>query len=230
MKAVIFAGGSGTRLRPFTFSIPKPLLPVGEKPILELIIRRLRSLGISDITITLGYGAELIEAYFGDGRKFGVRIRYSRESKPLGTAGPLKLVKGLNEPFLVMNGDILTKLDFRKMFRFHKKNRAAMTIAARRYEDQLPFGTLSADGDSVLGIVEKPLKSHLISTGIYVLSPEARKKIPENAFFTMPDLIKSLIRAKMPVLKYEFDDYWLGIERVSQLEEANKKTKFWLGI
>ncbi|MFA6434765.1 MAG: sugar phosphate nucleotidyltransferase [Elusimicrobiales bacterium] len=224
MKAVIIAGGMGTRLRPFTFSIPKPLLPVGEKPILELILKKLRSLGIFDLTMTLGYGAELIEAYFGDGRKFGVKIKYTRETKPLGTAGPLKLIKGLKEPFLVMNGDILTDLDFNKMLEFHRENGASMTIAARTHADRLPFGTISADGDLVTDITEKPVKEYLISTGIYILEPATLGQIPGNTFFTMPELIKKLIRGKKPVLKYQFDDYWLAIERVEQLEEASKKT------
>jgi NDP-sugar pyrophosphorylase family protein len=189
MKAVIIAGGSGTRLRPFTFSIPKPLLPVREKPILEHTIRRLRSLGITDITLTLGYGAELIEAYFGDGRKFGVDIKYTREKKPLGTAGPLHLIKGLRGPFLVMNGDILTRLDFNRMLRFHEKNRADITIAARKYRDRLPFGTLSCEGCRITGITEKPVTEYLVSAGIYIVSPAAARRIPANRFFTLPDLI-----------------------------------------
>ncbi|OGR67270.1 MAG: hypothetical protein A2081_01355 [Elusimicrobia bacterium GWC2_61_19] len=227
MKAVIIAGGAGTRLRPFTFSIPKPLLPVGEKPILEHIIRRLRSLKITDITLTLGYGAELIEAYFGDGRKFGVAIKYTRELKPLGTAGPLRLIKGLREPFLVMNGDILTRLDFNRMLRFHEKSGADLTIAAREYADRLPFGTLSAEGTRITGITEKPVTKHLVSAGIYIVSPAAARRIPGGRFFTMPDLVKVLLKENRPVCKYEFKDYWLGIERVSQLEEANQETRGW---
>jgi NDP-sugar pyrophosphorylase family protein len=227
MKAIIIGGGSGTRLRPFTFSIPKPLLPVGEKPILELIIRRLRSLKIRDITLTLGYGAELIEAYFGNGAKLGVDIKYTHETKPLGTAGPLKLIRKPKESFLVMNGDILTKLDFTRMLRFHERNKADLTIAVRKYADQLPFGTLSIKGNNVVDITEKPVQEHLISTGIYIFRPWVLDKIPRNTFFTMPDLIKSLIQAKKSVLKYEFTDYWLAIERVSQLEEATQKAKLW---
>jgi len=223
MKAVIIAGGTGTRLRPFTFSIPKPLLPVGEKPILELTLKKLRSLNIRNITMTLGYGAELIEAYFGGGGKFGVDIKYTRETKPLGTAGPLKLIRNLKEPFLVMNGDILTDLNFTKMLKFHNKNGAAMTIAVRKHASQLPFGTISADGNSVTGITEKPVTEHLISTGIYILGPEALRQVPADTFFTMPELIKALIRAGKSVLKYQFTDYWLAIERIEHLEEASQK-------
>ncbi|MDT8286141.1 MAG: sugar phosphate nucleotidyltransferase [Elusimicrobiales bacterium] len=227
MKAVIIAGGCGTRLRPFTFSIPKPLLPVGEKPILEYTVGRLRSMGIRDITLSLGYGAELIEAYFGDGRKFGVGIRYTRERKPLGTAGPLRLARGLRSPFLVMNGDILTRLDFKKMMRFHEKSGADLTVAARKYADRLPFGTVSADGDVVTGITEKPVTHHLVSAGIYIVSPAAVRRIPPGRFFTMPDLVKALLKAGRPVRMYGFSDYWLGIERVSQLEEAAHEARHW---
>jgi len=228
VKAVIMAGGKGTRLRPITFSIPKPLLPIGEKPILELIISRLSSLKINDITIAIGYGAELIEAYFGDGKKFNIKINYVQEKEPLGTAGPLKMVKNLKEPFLVMNGDIITKLNFLDLFNYHKKNNAAMTIAVKKYINQLPFGTISFKENIVIDINEKPTTNHLISTGIYILSPLAIKFIPENTFFTIPDLVKELIRAKLTVIKYEFDEYWLGIEQLDQLEEANNNVKNWV--
>ncbi len=227
MQAVIIAGGCGTRLRPFTFSIPKPLLPVGEKPILEYMVRRLRELAITDITLTLGYGAELIEAYFGDGRKFGVKINYTREKKPLGTAGPLRQIRGLKGPVLVVNGDILTRLDFNRLRDFHQKNRADLTIAVKKYADRLPFGTVEIAGDAVTGITEKPEKEYLISTGIYVLGRGALESVPRGTFFTMPDLIKALVRRGRRVLKYEFEDYWLGIERISQLEEATQTARAW---
>jgi len=219
------AGGKGTRLRPLTFSIPKPLLPVGEKPILELIISRLRALNIDDITLAIGYGAELIKAYFGDGKKFNVNINYVLENKPLGTAGPLKLMENLKEPFLVMNGDIITRLNFLDLFSYHKKNNAAMTIAVKKYTSQLPFGTISFSSNNVIDIEEKPTNEYLISTGIYILSPIAIDSIPSDTFFTIPDLVKALIKAKLNVLKYEFDEYWLAIEQLEQLEEANKNIK-----
>jgi len=220
VKAVIMAGGKGTRLRPITFSIPKPLLPVGEKPILELIINRLCSLKINDITLTIGYGAELIKAYFGDGKKFNVKISYVHEKKPLGTAGPLKMMKNLKEPFLVMNGDIVTELNFLDLFSYHKKNNATMTIAVKKYTNQLPFGTVSFKKNNVINIVEKPTTKYLVSTGIYIINPVALKFIPINTFFTIPDLAKALIKAKLNVIKYEFDEYWLAIEQLKQLEEA----------
>jgi len=228
VKAVILAGGKGTRLRPITFSIPKPLLPVGEKPILELIINRLSSLKINDITLAIGYGAELIKAYFGDGKKFNIKINYIHEKQSLGTAGPLKMIENLKEPFLVMNGDIITKLNFLDLFNYHKKNNAAMTIAVKKYTNQLPFGTISFNKNNVIDIEEKPATNHLISTGIYILSPVAIKFIPENTFFTIPDLVKELIKTKLTVIKYEFDEYWLAIEQLEQLEEANNHVKNWI--
>ncbi|OGS34518.1 MAG: hypothetical protein A2474_03935 [Elusimicrobia bacterium RIFOXYC2_FULL_34_12] len=228
MKAVIMAGGQGTRLRPFTFSIPKPLLPITEKPILELIIRKLHSMKINEIILAIGYGAELIKAYFGNGNKFNVKIRYIQETKILGTAGPLKLIKGLNDPFLVMNGDIITKLNFLDMFEYHKKNNADMTIAAKKYINQLPFGTLTTNGNFIHDIKEKPTSKHLISTGIYILSPKVLNLIPNDTFFTMPDLIKSLIKIKKKVIKYEFEEYWLAIEQIEQLEEATTNVKDWI--
>ena len=225
MKAVIMAGGKGTRLRPVTFSIPKPLLPVGEKPILELIIKRLCSLKINDVTIAVGYGAELIKAYFGNGKKFNIKIHYVYEEKALGTAGPLKRIKNLKEPFLVMNGDIITELNFLDLFNYHKKNNAVMTIAVKKYTSQLPFGTISFDENNIIDIEEKPTTVHLISTGIYILDPVALKFIPANTFFTIPDLVKAFIKAKLNVIKYEFDEYWLAIDKMEQLEEANNYIK-----
>jgi NDP-sugar pyrophosphorylase family protein len=222
------AGGMGTRLKPLTFAIPKPLLPVGEKPILELIINSLHSFKINDITLAIGYGAELIKAYFGEGKKFNVTIKYIQEKKSLGTAGPLKMIKNLEEPFLVMNGDIITKLNFLDLFDFHKKNNADMTIAVKKYTSHLPFGTISSNENDVTDINEKPATDYLISTGIYILNPISLKFIPSNTFYTIPDLVKALIKAKLSVLKYEFNEYWLGIERLDQLEEANNTVKNWV--
>ena len=230
MKAVIMAGGEGTRLRPFTFSIPKPLLPIGEKPILELIVRRLHSFKINNVILAIGYGAELIKAYFGNGSKFGVDIKYIYETKVLGTAGPLKLIKGLTEPFLVMNGDILTKLNFLDIFEYHKKYDADLTVAVKKYTNRLPFGTISTKENIITDIIEKPVTEYLISTGIYILSPKVLRLIPEDTFFTMPDLIKSLLKSKRKVIKYEFEEYWLAIEQIEQLEDAAANVKSWIDL
>jgi len=157
MKAVILAGGLGTRLRPLTYSIPKPLLPVGEKPILEIIVNRLKWFGIRQIILAVGYRRELIEVYFGDGSKFDVEIQYLREEQPLGTAGSLALVRENrliedHETFLVMNGDILTKLDFEALRRYHQAGGFELSVATRCFEYQLPYGVLVTEADQILSI------------------------------------------------------------------------------
>lgn len=231
MIAVIMAGGLGTRLRPLTYSIPKPLLPVGEKPILEVIIQKLKSHGIRDIFLTTGYRSELIQTYFRDGAKFGVRITYVNEQQPLGTAGALALLprkKLGRQPFIVMNGDILTKLDFRKMREFHSKQRAVLTIGTKQYEHQLPFGTLDVRAGEVLSIREKPTFSHLISAGIYMMQPEALDEIPKRKFFTIPDLTQRLIDERKKVASYLIREYWIGVERLDQFNEALKNKQRWV--
>ena len=145
MKAVILAGGKGTRLQPYTMVIPKPLMPIGEKAILEVVIDQLKHAGVKDITLAVGYHAELIMAYFGDGSKHGVHIDYSREEKPMGTSGPLGKVKGLSETFLVMNGDILTTLPYKELIEFHKKNKATVTIAVHKRNVNINFGVIGLD-------------------------------------------------------------------------------------
>lgn len=224
------AGGLGTRLRPFTFSIPKPLLPVREKPILEFILRRLRRRGFQDIFLAIGYGAELVRAHFGNGKKFGVRIQYLEEPRNLGTAGPLRLLhpKSLSRPFLVMNGDILTRIDFRKLLQFHRQQKAELTVAVKNHTQQIPFGAIRMKGRLIQSIQEKPKLSQRISTGIYAMNPEALSFIPKGRFFTIPELITALLKNKRRVAGYEFSDYWLAIERVEQLEHASLHPEEWL--
>ncbi|MGH7166681.1 MAG: sugar phosphate nucleotidyltransferase, partial [Nitrospiraceae bacterium] len=159
MKAIILAGGLGTRLRPLTFAVPKPLIPVGERPILEILVENLKRHGVSDIYLAVGYRAELIQVYFQDGRQFGVNIQYSREDKRLGTAGPLRLIRDrfeLSEPVLVMNADIMTKLDFQAFFQTHLKEAAAITVGIRQYEHVVPYGVVQMDGERIHTIEERP--------------------------------------------------------------------------
>lgn len=231
MKAVIMAGGLGTRLRPLTFSIPKPLLPIREKPILEIIIRKLHTFGIREIILAVGYGAELIKTYFQDGTKFDVKIDYISESKQLGTAGPLKLINDYfqsGELFLVMNGDILTKLNFREMIDFHLKYEGEMTIAIKKYEYQLPYGVVDTQNNLVKGVNEKPTFSFDISTGIYILNYSAIDYIPDNTYFTMPNLARILIENGKRVLSYHFDEYWLAIEQIDHFQEAEANLAEWV--
>ncbi|HXF51944.1 MAG TPA: sugar phosphate nucleotidyltransferase [Dehalococcoidia bacterium] len=228
MRAVILAGGKGIRLRPLTYAIPKPLIPVGEKPILEEIIARLRTHGFDDIILAVGYRAELIETYFRDGASMGVRIRYVRESEPLGTAGALSLVRRQfppTEPLLVMNGDTLTKLDMRALWGWHAERGYDMTIAVRAYEAHIPYGVVRIDGDRVTEVVEKPVQRVDVSAGVYVLSPGALEEVPDDAYLDMPDLASRLICSGRRVGAYRFDDEWLVVDRLDQLEEANRLSR-----
>ena len=223
MKAVILAGGRGTRLRPLTFSVPKPLLPIGEKPILEIILQSFRKFGITEVIISVGYQGELIKAFCADGTKFGLSVEYVDEEKPLGTAGPLSLMRdcfGEGEQFVLMNGDIFTQLDFSKMIRFHRQQGHRMTIGYRAYEHKLPFGVLELEGNRLRGIVEKPGVSYNVSAGIYVLDASAVDFVPDDTFFTMPELATQLLEKERCVGAYLIEEYWLGIENIGHFNEA----------
>jgi NDP-sugar pyrophosphorylase family protein len=227
MKTVILAGGKGVRLRPLTYTIPKPLLPVGEKPILEEIIERLRAQGLRDLVIAVGYRAELIETYFRDGSQLGVNIEYVRETQPLGTGGPLGLVRsqcGLpaGEPLLAMNGDILTDIDMIAFIDAHRAAGNDLTVATRQFPFQHPYGVIQLDGDRIAGITEKPVVVDTVSAGIYVIEPAALDLIPDGVFFDMPDLVKALLAAGRPVGAFPFDDAWLAIDGLDQLEDATR--------
>lgn len=224
-RAIILAGGKGVRMRPLTYTIPKPLLPVGEKPILEEIVERLAAAGLRTFVIAVGYRAELIETYFTDGAHFGVTIEYVRETHPLGTAGPLAQVRdGIAldpaEPLFVMNGDILTDLDARAFLDAHRASGCEITVATREYQLQHPYGVITLDGDRVAGIVEKPAVTDVVSAGIYAIQPSALDLIPTDAFFDMPDLVNALVAAGRPVGAYRFEGEWLAIDRPQQLEDA----------
>ncbi len=224
MKAVILAGGKGTRLRPYTVAFPKPLMPVGNMPILEIIIRQLKSHGIEDIILAVGHLSELIMTYFGDGRKFGVNIKYSKEDIPLGTAGPLSLLKDeLNETFIVMNGDILTTLNYSDLVNYHKKNKSIATIALNKRDVYIDFGVVEIDKKNynILKYIEKPTLHYLVSMGIYVFEPKVLEYIPYGVKFDFPDLVRELIKSKETVKGYVYDGYWLDIGRPEDYEKAN---------
>jgi len=232
MKAVILAGGRGVRLRPLTYSVPKVLLPVGEKPILEVIIQRLRSFSFEEFVLAVGYRAELIETYFRDGSHLGVHIEYVRESEPLGTAGPLSLVRRAcafdeGESVLVMNGDILTKLDFTDLLDFHRRGGWEMTMAVRSYEARVPYGVIDLDGERVSAIDEKPVTRCEVSGGIYVIRSPVMAAVPENTFLDMPDLAAKLIDEGRLVGAYRFSDYWLALDQMQHLEDAQHDLSEW---
>ena len=226
MKAMILAGGLGTRLRPMTFSIPKPLLPVGEKPIVQIIIEQMKSAGIDDIVLATGYHAELIRAFCGDGSKFGVRVFYVHEHQPLGTAGPLSLVRrhfNGDESFLVMNGDIITRLNFAEFLREGNANGCDLTVGYTKHVYRSPFGVLSIADGLVQGITEKPSYEDSISAGIYCVHPRAMKYVPDEEFFTMPELMLRLMADGRKVGAHYIRDCWIGIESVEHFEDALKE-------
>ncbi len=224
MQAIILAGGKGTRLKPYTISFPKPLVPIGDYPILEIIIRQLASFGFDRVTISTGHLAELIEAYFGDGSRWGVRIEYVREYTPLNTAGALKLVEGCEDNFLVMNGDVLTTLDYGSLLGLHAKKGVKATIAAKTRESKIDFGVLKLDGEDFLSeYIEKPVYTFSVSMGVYVLSKEVRDLIKDGESIGMPDLLLRLKDSGEKVYCHRSDCYWLDIGRIDDYEKAQEE-------
>jgi len=221
MKAVILAGGLGNRLRPFTETIPKPLLPVGEKAVLEIQIERLKKYGFDEIFLATNYKSNYIENFFGNGSRYGVSLNISKEEKPLGTVGPLTLIKEqLTEPFLVMNGDILTLINFEKFYQFAQEKGTLLTIAIKQEIFPFSFGNIYFDGDYVTDIEEKPNIVTNILAGIYVMRPDIFDHIPEDEYFGMDSLIKSFLKNDIPISKYEMHEYWLDIGQVQDYEKA----------
>jgi NDP-sugar pyrophosphorylase family protein len=220
-RAVILAGGKGTRLKPYTIALPKPLVPIGETPILEIIIKQLVNHGFSHITITLNHFADIIKAYFGNGEKYGIIIDYSLEATPLSTMGPLKLIKDLPEIFLVLNGDILTDLDFSVFYDFHCANKSKFTIGAHSRVDSLDYGVLVTDNDfNLVEFKEKPKNTYLVSMGIYCVNKSNLNMIPNNTFFGFDHLMYKLLEVNQPVKIYKYDGYWLDIGRPDDYERA----------
>ena len=220
-RAVILAGGKGTRLKPYSISLPKPLVPVGEMPILEIIIRQLKKNGFERITITVNHFADIIQAFFGDGSKWDVQIDYSVESKALSTMGPFTLIKDLPENFLIMNGDVLTDLNYHNFFSAHIIGSHHFTIGAHRRSDKLEYGVLlSNENSQLIGFQEKPINNYLVSMGVYMMSKEILQFIPEDTFFGFDHLMNKLIEKKKLPKVHEFDGYWLDIGRPEDYERA----------
>lgn len=221
MQAIILAGGKGTRLKPYTTVFPKPLMPVGEYPILEIIIRQLARSGFDKVTISTGYLAELIEAFFGNGERWGVAIEYVREHTPLNTAGALKLVKKCEDNFLVMNGDVLTTLDYGNLYALHIEKGFKATIATKMRESVIDFGVLKFDGQGLLqGYLEKPVYPFSVSMGVYILSKDCMNLISEGESIGMPDLLLRIVENGEKVYCHKSDCYWLDIGRVDDYEKA----------
>ncbi len=226
-RAIILAGGQGTRLKPYTTLFPKALVPLEEMPVLELVLRQLKHHGFTEITLAVGHLSELIEAFFGNGSKLGLHITYAREDQPLGTAGPLKAMTDLPENFLVMNADIVSDINFRALFDFHCQQAPNQppnlaTIAVYRRTSKIDFGVLEFDSQShrIHNFIEKPMLEHSVSMGIYVFNRAVRDYIPENTFFGFDSLMKTLIQQEKAIQAYPFNSYWLDIGRVDDYETA----------
>ena len=222
LQAVIMSGGCGTRLRPLTEELPKPMLPVGDRPLLELTIERLRQAGIRRVHLTTHYKGEVIEQYFKDGRNFGVEIQYVKETMPLGTAGGLGLIGATDEPLLVINGDVLTHIDFRSMLNFHRENHGHMTVAVKKYEFRVPYGAIETDEELVTNLIEKPVYSLFVNAGIYLLEPVIQEYITKHRHIDMTDLIKLVLSDGRRVVSFPILEYWLDIGNHSDYDRAQE--------
>ena len=222
LRGVVMAGGLGTRLRPLTEALPKPMLPIGGRPILEHIVEQFRASGIRRVNFAINYKGKMIQDYFGDGSRFGISVGYTQEDQPLGTAGALRSLKDFNEPILVINGDILSRMDFNAFFDFHKEHKAQMTVAVRLHEVRVPYGLVETDGVAVTGLIEKPVIRHFVNAGIYLLNSEVRAYIPADRRFDMTDLIELLVQQKCTVVSFPILEYWLDVGRHSDYEQAQE--------
>jgi NDP-sugar pyrophosphorylase family protein len=220
-EAVILAGGKGTRLRPYTVVLPKPLMPIGDMPILEVIIRQLANHGFSKVTLAVNHQAEIIKAFFHDGAKWNIKIEYSNEDQPLGTMGPLRNIDSLPENFLVMNGDILTDLDYSKFYETHVAKNNIFTISSYMRVQPVDYGVLVPDSNRLLeGFIEKPRYSYEVSMGVYMMSKRALNFVPENKEYGFDKLMLELIAAKQPAAVERFEGYWLDIGRPDDYAQA----------
>ncbi len=223
-RAVILAGGQGTRLRPYTAVLPKPLLPIGDRPVLDIVLHQLSAAGFGRVTVATGYLAELIETVLDHRNTYGVTIDYVREEEPLGTVGPLAMIEGLDEPFLVMNGDVLTDLDYRKLLSDHVASGAIATIATTTRHIQVTLGVIECgddtDADRLTGYVEKPRHAYDVSMGIYCFAPSVLEHIEPGVHFDLPDLVLTLIARGKVVRAWRSDDYWVDLGRPEDYERA----------
>ena len=223
-QVVLMVGGLGTRLRPLTEETPKPMLPVGGKPILQTIVEKFVSYGFVNIVMCVGYKSNIIQNYFGDGSKFGANISYVFEEKRMGTAGALSLLLHKpKEPFFVMNGDLLTNVNFENMLEFHIQNNAVATMAVRGYDFQVPYGVVNIKEGRIVSIEEKPVQKFFVNAGIYVLNPECINEIPKDEFFDMPTLFEMLIKKDKKTISFPLREYWLDIGQIEEYKKANKE-------
>jgi NDP-sugar pyrophosphorylase family protein len=220
-RAVVLAGGKGTRLRPYTVVLPKPLMPVGEYPVLEIIVRQLATHGFDHITLAVNHQANIIKAFFGDGEQWNVRIDYSLESRPLSTVAPLRLIDDLPATFLLMNGDVLTDLNFDALYREHLRNKGPFTIAASRRTHTIDYGVLRTDESNVLtGFDEKPSMQYLVSMGVYIVNRSILSLVPQDQPYGFDNLMHDLLARGERVAVSPYDGYWLDIGRPDDYAQA----------
>jgi len=223
-KVVLMVGGLGTRLRPLTENIPKPMLKVGNKPILQTIVEKFSLYGYKNIVMCVNYKLNIIQDYFGDGSRFGVNIDYILEDKRLGTAGGLGLIdEKLTEPFFVMNADLLTNVNFDHLYDFHVTNNSMATMCVQDYDFKVPYGVVNVENTKILSIKEKPTQKYFVNAGIYMLSPDCLKYIPQNQFYDMPTLFEKLISENENVISFPLREYWLDIGHIDEYEKANEE-------
>jgi NDP-sugar pyrophosphorylase family protein len=224
MKAVVLAGGKGTRLAPYTKILPKPLLPIGDMPILEILLHQMGRAGVREVTLAVGHMSELLRAFFNDGSRIGLKIHYSYEVKPLGTAGPLSLIDSLDDTFFVTNGDVLTTLNLKDMLSTHRKSGATATIAMHSRQVKVDLGVLQPNkSNEITGYIEKPTYDFHVSMGIYIFEPRVLRFIPQNEYLDFPDLVLKLIEEGELVMGYPFDGYWQDLGRPDDYEQAIKE-------
>jgi dTDP-glucose pyrophosphorylase len=223
-RVVLMAGGLGTRLRPLTDSLPKPLIPVGQKPVLETIVESFAEQNFEKFYLSVNYKAEMVEDYFGDGSRWGVDISYLHEEKPLGTAGPLGLIEDhLDDPLIVMNGDLLTRVNFGHLLDFHREQDKPATMGVREYDVQVPFGVVQMDQSNIIGIDEKPIHKFFVNAGIYVIDPQVLALISRGQAMDMPDLFQTIIEQGHKPAAFPIREYWLDIGRLDDLNRANSE-------
>ena len=221
---VLMVGGLGSRLRPLTEETPKPMLKVGNKPILQTIVEKFAEYGLGEIIMCVNYKSDIIQDYFGDGSAFGVSITYIFEEERMGTAGALSLLETLpNDPFFVMNGDLLTNINFDHLCNYHLAQNAMATMCVREYDFQVPYGVVNMEGNTILSIQEKPVHKFYVSAGIYMLNPDVIRYIPKNQFYDMPSLFETLIQQQQKSVSFPIREYWLDIGQMEEYERANQE-------
>lgn len=223
-RVILMVGGLGTRLRPLTKDMPKPMLKVGNKPILQTIVEKFAEYGFVNITMCVNFNASIIRDYFGDGKEFGVNIDYVLEQKRMGTAGALSLLKERpSEPFFVMNGDLLTNVNFEHIFNYHMLHKATATMCVREYDYEVPYGVVKMNDNKITAISEKPVQKFFVSAGIYMLSPEILDLIPQDEFYDMPTLFEKAIAQDKNVISFPIHEYWIDIGRLEEYQKANEE-------